>query len=122
MSKFAGAALRRMVRRMGHQCAYCGANVTFSDRAEPDERPTRDHIVPRSRGGTDAKANIAIACADCNVEKGKLDGEEFIAWKEGRASRLDRCREYESKDRTERAKRAWDKLTARRHHTHTTGG
>jgi len=42
-------------------CAYCGTT----------EPPIEvDHIRPRSRGGTDAWDNLALACAACNARKG----------------------------------------------------
>src|SRR3970282_360244 len=44
----------------GHRCAYCGARTKL----------TRDHMVPRSRGGTMSKDNIAPACESCNMRKG----------------------------------------------------
>jgi len=47
-----------------HLCAYCGFTHTnhrfFS----------RDHIVPRSRGGKDEWTNVVTACVPCNQEKG----------------------------------------------------
>jgi 5-methylcytosine-specific restriction endonuclease McrA len=29
-----------------------------------------DHVVPKSRGGTDAESNLVAACEDCNRGKG----------------------------------------------------
>lgn len=29
-----------------------------------------DHIVPKSRGGTDDDSNLRAACADCNLKRG----------------------------------------------------
>jgi len=31
---------------------------------------TIDHIVPRSRGGTDARDNLQLLCRRCNLAKG----------------------------------------------------
>ena len=36
-----------------------------------------DHIVPRSRGGSDRITNLALACIPCNEEKGSRDIREF---------------------------------------------
>lgn len=47
-------------------CAYCGA---------PAEQI--DHIIPRSRGGTDALENLAPACAACNLSKRDRTPEEW---------------------------------------------
>ena len=36
---------------------------------------TADHIIPRSRGGTDDLSNLRLICLDCNQRKGsELDG------------------------------------------------
>lgn len=51
-----------LFRRDGHICAYCGK--LFSDL-----HLTRDHIVPRSRGGEDRWTNVVTACESCNHRK-----------------------------------------------------
>jgi hypothetical protein len=43
-------------------CAYCGR--TFGP-----NKLSRDHIHPRSRGGTDTWMNVVTACRDCNCDK-----------------------------------------------------
>jgi hypothetical protein len=50
-----------LVAVIGKPCAYCG---------EPMAAPTRDHIRPRSKGGTLAAGNKAFACQPCNTDKG----------------------------------------------------
>ncbi len=49
-----------LVAAIGKPCAYCG---------EPMATPTRDHIRPRSKGGTLAPGNKALACDRCNTDK-----------------------------------------------------
>ena len=51
-------------------CFYCG-------RALSRRRATKDHVIPRSKGGSDAQKNIVHACRECNKEKGCLTAEEF---------------------------------------------
>jgi hypothetical protein len=36
-----------------------------------------EHIVPRSRGGSDRASNLTLACHACNQRKGKLTAAEF---------------------------------------------
>jgi len=49
-------------------CCYCGATGV----------PLQlEHIVPRSRGGSDRVSNLALACEPCNVKKGTLTAQEF---------------------------------------------
>ena len=47
------------------KCAYCGCSLL--DLFSP---PTRDHIIPISRGGNNTKDNIVPACRRCNSKKG----------------------------------------------------
>jgi 5-methylcytosine-specific restriction protein A len=41
---------------------------------------TRDHIVPKAKGGSDDDSNLQSACATCNSAKGDRDDAEFRAW------------------------------------------
>lgn len=57
-----------LLAKFGRTCAYCGAqNVPLNI----------DHIVPRSRGGSDRITNLTLACIPCNQRKGDLDVREF---------------------------------------------
>jgi 5-methylcytosine-specific restriction endonuclease McrA len=49
----------RVFARNGGRCLACGTA----------ERLTIDHIVPRSKGGTSAMANLQTLCSLCNSEK-----------------------------------------------------
>jgi hypothetical protein len=44
-------------------CQYCG-------RRAPDVILHIDHVIPKSRGGTNSMGNYTVACADCNIGKG----------------------------------------------------
>lgn len=54
---------RALFRRDQNLCLYCGGS--FQDRDL-----TRDHVVPRSRGGSDVWDNVVAACKRCNHFKG----------------------------------------------------
>jgi 5-methylcytosine-specific restriction endonuclease McrA len=57
-----------LLAKFGHKCSYCGAeNVPLNI----------DHIVPRSRGGSDRITNLTLACIPCNQAKGNRDVREF---------------------------------------------
>ena len=51
-------------------CFYCGEPLSR-------RRATKDHVVPRSRGGSDSHQNIVNACRVCNSEKGRLLLNEY---------------------------------------------
>lgn len=54
----------RIAERADGLCEYCfsPANVSAADFAV-------DHILPKSRGGTDDPANLAYCCPECNNRK-----------------------------------------------------
>jgi len=57
---------RTLFGRDRYLCAYCGRHfANFRDLS-------RDHIVPRSRGGENTWMNVVTACRDCNSRKGNL--------------------------------------------------
>lgn len=65
----------KYVRALERRCEYCGVQTP---------RFQQDHKVPVSRGGSDALANLAVACPGCNMEKGTMTADEYVAWKASR--------------------------------------
>ena len=57
---------RNVLRRDNNRCQYCGSR----------DRLTLDHVLPRSRGGTDSWENLVAACVPCNNRKGSRTPEE----------------------------------------------
>lgn len=53
--------------RDGWSCRYCGALC---------DRPTLDHVEPKSRGGSHDPDNLVTACGPCNSRKGARTPEE----------------------------------------------
>jgi 5-methylcytosine-specific restriction endonuclease McrA len=49
-----------------YTCQYCGR---ASHELRIRESLTRDHVVPLSRGGTNAWTNVVTACSVCNTRK-----------------------------------------------------
>ena len=58
-----------VLERDGHACTYCGAGRQLEG----------DHIVPLSRGGSNAFFNLATACRPCNLSKGSKTVQEWRA-------------------------------------------
>jgi HNH endonuclease len=59
------AQVRKQVSlRANHLCEYCGALATYS--AQPF---VIEHIIPKSKEGTDDIENLAYACGGCNGSK-----------------------------------------------------
>ena len=55
--------------RDGERCMYCGERFKTSDL-------TLDHVIPRSRGGSQAWDNLVSCCAKDNHRKGNRTPEE----------------------------------------------
>ena len=60
---------RALFLRDAYMCMYCG-------RQDVEERLTRDHLRPLSRGGKDTWSNVVTACRSCNHAKGAQTPEE----------------------------------------------
>ncbi len=52
-----------ILERDNFACQWCGAYA-------PDVVLEIDHILPRSKGGTDDPFNLRTSCRDCNRGKG----------------------------------------------------
>ena len=59
-----------LFRRDRHTCAYCGQQF-------PRHVLSRDHVVPRCKGGKDIWMNCVTACRKCNQDKGAKAVHEF---------------------------------------------
>jgi 5-methylcytosine-specific restriction protein A len=53
---------QKIFEKFGGVCAYCNKELSF-------ETFTIDHILPKSRGGTNEFSNLTVACKKCNQEK-----------------------------------------------------
>ncbi len=57
-----------LLEKFGRKCCYCGGK----------DRPLEiDHIVPKSRGGSNRVSNLAISCKSCNQMKSNQNAHEF---------------------------------------------
>lgn len=55
---------RTLFGRDRNLCAYCGKHFPNYNHL------SRDHIMPKSRGGKNEWMNVVTACRDCNANKG----------------------------------------------------
>lgn len=57
-----------LLEKWGRKCAYCGKkNIPLQI----------EHIVPRSRGGSNRVGNLTLSCEPCNIKKGNRTALEF---------------------------------------------
>lgn len=62
----------KILKRDNYMCAYCGKKAN-----------TVDHILPKSKGGTEDDSNLVSCCKSCNQIKSNRSMEEagFTFWK-----------------------------------------
>ena len=66
------------MERDRYACTYCGS----------DKQLEADHILPLSRGGSNAFVNLATACWSCNLSKGSKDLPSCVRRPYDRQTRL----------------------------------
>lgn len=66
-----GATAHELAERDGTDCSICGKPVDMTlNRNVSMMGPSVDHVIPRSRGGSDDPDNLALAHLICNISKG----------------------------------------------------
>lgn len=68
-----------LLEKWERKCSYCGAeNVPLEV----------EHILARSKGGSDRVSNLCLACKPCNQAKGNQDVRDFLSGKPDLLSRV----------------------------------
>lgn len=68
-----------LLSKWNRRCAYCDqSNVPLE----------KEHIVARSRGGSNRVSNLTLACRPCNQKKGATDIRDFLAKQPSRLARI----------------------------------
>jgi 5-methylcytosine-specific restriction endonuclease McrA len=66
-----------VVQRDGFICRWCGIKTrqvpSGCSKLDPDHA-TLDHLIPRSRGGTNDLDNLLMACCQCNSRRPVTSG------------------------------------------------
>ena len=77
-------SLDELIERHDGRCFYCDSAVDPTAppgslrKSKPSRlAPTRDHLIPRSRGGKGKPNNKVLACYRCNNLKGDMSVAEF---------------------------------------------
>ena len=58
-----------LYEKYGRKCVYCDAEAKAIE---------LDHVVPRSKGGSDRLSNLVLSCHECNQSKGNMPVEKFL--------------------------------------------
>lgn len=58
-------------------CQLCGYALSLETQWPHPRTPTRDHVVPLSKGGMHEWSNLQLACAECNIRKGNREAGDW---------------------------------------------
>lgn len=82
LSKYTREVFRK-IRSAGHYCTLCGGKMA-------EDQKTIEHLIPRSRGGSNRQANLTRSCKPCNLARGSdthvlpqfhtMTGELLATW------------------------------------------
>lgn len=64
--------LELLMELSGGVCVWCGFDLS-----KPNARPTRDHIVPKLKGGPTRLENELPSCGSCNQKRGHTAPSQF---------------------------------------------
>lgn len=70
-----------LVRASERLCHYCGVEASVTNARSHPRHLEKDHLIPVSRGGSDAIENVVVACRACNMDKGTMTVDEYVNWK-----------------------------------------
>jgi 5-methylcytosine-specific restriction endonuclease McrA len=73
-----------LLERENYCCIYCGIHASQA-------KMEIEHVIPRSRGGTDSLNNLVLSCETCNQAKGSQDVKTFL---KGKLSILKRVKKH----------------------------
>lgn len=78
--ELAGYQVREyLLEKWGRRCSYCDIQGV----------PLQvEHIIPRSKGGSNRISNLCLACDNCNKKKGNSSIEDFLKGKPERLLRI----------------------------------
>jgi diadenosine tetraphosphate (Ap4A) HIT family hydrolase len=65
-----GTIRYEVLKRAGSRCELCGVSTEF-------RALEIDHIIPRSKGGSDDISNFQVLCTSCNATKNNRDATDF---------------------------------------------
>lgn len=57
-----------LIKRDGANCFYCKSPIALIP-TSTHRYATIDHVIPKSKNGSNKLHNLVIACADCNIVK-----------------------------------------------------
>lgn len=80
LSTFRQKLLEQIIAECGDACHYCRkqTRLNFTTSVNAPDHATLDHVVPKSKGGTNDRSNLVLACNACNNAKSDRSYDDFV--------------------------------------------
>lgn len=80
--------IKWLLKRDGNVCWLCDTDIDMELKYPDPGCATRDHVVPRSRGGSNALRNLRLAHKYCNEARGATVAECHSPYRDDGMDRL----------------------------------
>jgi hypothetical protein len=76
----------RTWENQGGRCCFCRQDtwmMPFTPKGKRGNMATAEHVIPKSKGGSDGYDNIVMSCYSCNAERETMDAHEYwLVWQD----------------------------------------
>jgi len=76
--------VKALRKRDGGRCWLCDRPIDFKAESNSDKAPSREHLIPESRGGPNTLDNLVLCHPPCNRELKDLPLVEKVKMREKR--------------------------------------
>lgn len=81
MSKSKQRKIVRLHAQQGGKCYFCNCDTHLLESTQNKMTPitaTIEHLIPKSKGGTNAPSNLKMSCHQCNSLRGNMHAVEWL--------------------------------------------
>lgn len=70
------ASVKRLWKEQDGKCGFCGCETQLPKSGKIHwTLATVEHIIPKSKGGTNHRSNLMMSCYKCNSTRGAMDAQ-----------------------------------------------
>ena len=82
MATFSKSVRKELWQMCNGRCPKCGAKMQIKNCKDEKTYMTIDHIVPRSKNGTNNIGNLRPLCRKCNMDRGNIDLDNILVYRD----------------------------------------
>lgn len=82
MSTFSKSTRKILFIKCNGICPQCGRKMQIQNKNLLETYMTIDHIIPKSKNGTNNIENLRPMCRKCNMDRGNADVDNIMVFKD----------------------------------------